>query len=328
MYRRSIIILCFVFCFYLQDSVYGGPVRTWTSKTGKFTIQAELLSFAQGVVSLRRADGKTIKVPLAKLSKDDQNFVTNLGSSNGVPDASAIKSELGDPVVNSIGMVLVPIPAGEFQMGSPETEEGRMDNETEHLVKITKAYYLGAYEVTQEQYEKVMGNNPSDSKGENKPVEKVSWNDAVMFCQKLSEKEGVEYRLPTEAEWEYACRAGTTTTYSFGDDVSQLGDYAWYGGNSNGSRHPVGGLKPNAWGLFDMHGNVWEWCQDRYGKYEPERMLFDPTGPESGSRRVLRGGAFANRAVHVRAAFRNLDGPSYRIHYLGFRLARTYPLSP
>jgi len=217
MYRNSIIILCLLVCFCCQHVAYGGPLRTWTSKSGKFTIKAELLSFAQGVVHFRRADGKTIKVPLAKLSKDYQNYVTNPSAPNGVLDASAIKElmtpdqlGLGDPVVNSVGMVLVPIPAGEFQRGSPESEPGREDIEFQYLVQITKPFYLSAYEVTQEQYEKVMGNNPSDSKGENRPVEWVSWNDAVEFCHKLSEQEGVQYRLPTEAEWEYACLSAQT----------------------------------------------------------------------------------------------------------------------
>jgi len=279
-------------------------------------------------VSLRRADGKTIKVPLAKLSKDDQNFVTNPGSSNGVPDASAIKPKLGDPVINSVGMVLVPIPAGEFQMGSPESEKDRQDNETQHLVKITKPFYLSAYEVTQEQYEKVMGKNSSHSKGENKPVEKVSRHDAVEFCRRLSEKEGVEYRLPTEAEWEYACRAGTSTAYSFGDDESQLGKYAWFLGNSGNETHAVGQKLPNAWGLYDMHGNVWEWCQDWYGDYGNEKVVTDPTGAASGSSRVLRGGAFDGRPVYVRSADRSADQPDSRAVTYGFRLARTYDLSP
>ena len=154
-------------------------------------------------------------------------------------------------------------------------------------------------------------------------------SDPVDFCRRLSDAEkGVEYRLPTEAEWEYACRAGTTTAYSFGDDVSRLGEYAWYRGNSGNTIHPVGELKPNAWGLFDMHGNVWEWCQDRYGKYETEQVLVDPKGPASGSLRVLRGGSFTDQAVGVRAAYRYYDGPPYRRRDGGFRLARTYPLSP
>ena len=233
------------------------------------------------------------------------------------------EADLGDPVINSVGMVLVPIPAGEFQMGSPESEPDRDVEETQHLVKITKAYYLGAYEVTQEQYEKVMGNNPSNSKGDAKPVEMVSWNDAVMFCQKLSEKEGVEYRLPTEAEWEYACRAGTSTGYSFGDDDSQLRKYAWYSGNSN-APHAVGQKLPNVWGLFDMHGNVWEWCQDWYGDYGNEKVVIDPTGPASGIYRVLRGGAFIGRPPkYVRSAARTYVQPAYRGLGSGFRLART-----
>ena len=243
------------------------------------------------------------------------------------PDASAIKSKLGDPVVNSVGMVLVPIPAGEFQMGSPESEKGRRPRETQHLVKITKAFYLGAYEVTQEQYGKVMGKNPSVSKGENKPVENVSWNDAIDFCGKLSKQEGVEYRLPTEAEWEYACRAGTTTAYSFGDDDSQLKKYAWYSFNSNGT-HAVGQKLPNAWGLYDMHGNVWEWCQDWYGDYGNEKVVIDPIGAASGKCRVLRGGAFHFQPGGVRSASRGIYLPAYRVDDIGFRLARTYDLSP
>jgi len=242
---------------------------------------------------------------------------------------TAEQKDLGGPIVNSVDIVLVPIPAVEFMMGSPESEEGRNDNnETQHRVQITKPFYLSAYEVTQAQYQDVMGNNPSHSKGANKPVEKVNWSDAVEFCRKLSDEEGAEYRLPTEAEWEYACRAGTATAYSFGDGVSRLGDYAWHRGNSDSKSHPVGEKLPNNWGLFDMHGNVREWCQDWYGGYETEQMLSDPVGAASGSRRVLRGGAFFLQPRYVRAAYRPIIQPVYRIHGIGFRLARTYPLSP
>jgi formylglycine-generating enzyme required for sulfatase activity len=155
---------------------------------------------------------------------------------------------------NSISMKLVWIAPGEFKMGSNDGEDFEKPL---HTVKITKGFYMGAFEVTQGQYQQVMGTNPSYFKGANLPVEQVSWDDAVEFCKKLSQKEGKTYRLPTEAEWEYACRAGTTTKFSFGDDESQLGEYAWYGKNSGMKTHPVGKKKPNAWGLFDMHGNVW-----------------------------------------------------------------------
>ena len=237
---------------------------------------------------------------------------------------------LGTPVqiTNSIGMKLNLIPPGEFVMGSPESEPGRWDSEIQHLVRITKPFYLSVHGVTQAQYEQVMGSNPSRSEGPTKPVEQVNWNEAVAFCGKLSVQEGVEYRLPTEAEWEYSCRAGTTTAYSFGNDVSGLGEYAWYKDNSSDITHPVGSLKPNAWGLFDMHGNVWEWCQDRYGKYETEQVLVDPKGPASGSTRVLRGGAFVAHPENVRAADRGSHLPGDRYLLIGFRLARTYPLSP
>ena len=155
------------------------------------------------------------------------------------------------------------------------------------------------------------------------------------FCRKLSEKEGLEYRLPTEAEWEYACRAGTTTVYSFGDDVSELARYGWFSSNSGRTTHPVGGKRPNAWGLYDMHGNVFEWCQDWYGDY-PSGSVTDPTGPASGDSRVLRGGSFGLRASDVRSAFRLAYQPDFRPTpgqpvlrdvSPGFRPARTYHLS-
>ncbi len=164
---------------------------------------------------------------------------------------------LGDPIVNSIGMLLVPIPAGEFQMGSPDSDS---DEKPQHLVKITKPFYLSVYEVTQQQYEQVMGVRPWQGKqflqeGLDYPATHVSWDDAVEFCRKLSENEGVEYRLPTEAQWEYACRAGTTTAYSFGDDASKLGQYGWYDMNTN-KKHAVGQKRPNPWSLYDTHGKT------------------------------------------------------------------------
>ena len=173
-----------------------------------------------------------------------------------------------------------------------------------------------------------MGENPSTFKVSRNPVETVFWTNAVEFCNRLSKSEGVEYRLPTEAEWECACRAGTSTTYSFGDDASKVGQYMWYTYNSDLTTHPVGQKLPNAWGLYDMHGNVWEWCQDWYGHYGSENVLIDPTGSASGKYRVLRGGSFAHRPKDVRSANRHSLQPDNRGDGIGFRLARTYDLSP
>ena len=196
---------------------------------------------------------------------------------------------------------------------------------------LTQAFHLGQYEVTQEQYEKVMGTNPSNFKGGQNPVEQVSWNDAVEFCRKLSalpaeKKAGYVYRLPTEAEWEYACRAGTTTKYSFGDSESELGAYAWYaknsGKNSGKTTHPVGGKKSNPWELYGMHGNVCEWCQDWYGKY-PSGSTTDPTGAASGSYRVNRGGSWSLTSGLCQSAYRHGYAPGRRYHFLGFRVLRS-----
>ncbi|WP_349247218.1 formylglycine-generating enzyme family protein [Anaerobaca lacustris] len=218
---------------------------------------------------------------------------------------------------------MVFIPPGEFVMGSPSTEPGRYRGEgPQHCVTLTKGFYLGVYEITQSQWRAVMGDNPSHFQGDDLPVENVSWEDAVAFCRKLSEQEGVEYRLPTEAEWEYACRAGSSTRYHSGDSDSDLGDYAWYHANSNRRTQPVGRKKPNAWGLHDMHGNVWEWCQDRYVAY-PRHSVTDPLGVASGADRAFRGGSWQSIARDCRSACRLWITLGYRDNAMGFRLART-----
>jgi formylglycine-generating enzyme required for sulfatase activity len=225
------------------------------------------------------------------------------------------KAQAPKEITNSIGMKLVLITKGTFMMGSPESEEGRKENETQHKVTISKDYYLGVYEVTQAQYEKVMGKNPSSfpvakvgNENADLPVENVSWNDAVEFCKKLSDlpeekKAGREYRLPTEAEWEYGCRAGSKTAYAFDDEEGLLPEYGWFNRKSSGRTHTVGLLEPNAWGLYDMHGNVWEWCSDRYGDY-PKGAVSDPSGPKEGSYRVIRGGCWGSDAAICRSAIR------------------------
>lgn len=194
-----------------------------------------------------------------------------------------------------------------------------------HTVKIEKAYYLGNYEVTQKQWREVMGINPSNFKGDNLPVENVSWNDAQDFVKKLNEKEGTDkYRLPSEAEWEYAARAWTTTRYSFGNDDSDLGDYAWYNYNSGRKTHPVGQKQPNPWGLYDMHGNVWEWVQDEWHS-DYDGAPTDGSAWEDGSNsyRVWRGGGWISIAGFCRSAQRDtrysiVTGDHFP--YLGFRL--------
>ena len=221
-------------------------------------------------------------------------------------------------LTNSIGVKLVLIAPGEFLMGSPQEMP-------QHRVQITKLFYLGVYEVTQAQYQKVVGNNPSKFKGESLPVETVSWKDAVAFCKRLSEvaeerAAGRTYRLPTEAEWEYACRAGSTSKYSFGDSEAELGKHAWYKQNSDMKTHPVGKKQPNVWGLYDMHGNVFEWCQDGDGGYEAGPAS-DPSGPDSATRRVLRGGSGEDGGWFCRSAFRFGSVPGDRKPCDGFRVA-------
>lgn len=222
---------------------------------------------------------------------------------------------------NSLGMEFVPIPSGFFSMGCAPKLENCHDNETpQHVITISEPFYLGKYEVTQEQWEKIMGENPSRFKKRTNPVENVSWDDIQIFIRKLNLREGSgQYRLPTEAEWEYAARAGSSTVYSFGNNPGLLATHAWYMENSKESTHPVGEKSPNAWGLHDMYGNVWEWVSDRYGDYPKSSM--DPQGPSHGNGRVIRGGSWYSSERLCRSAVRHEVQPRSRNDDLGFRLA-------
>ncbi len=243
---------------------------------------------------------------------------------------------------NSIDMAFVLIQAGGFMMGSPSGDTQAQDFEKpQHRVAISRPFYLGRYEVTQAQWQAVMGSSPFDGDRSN-PYYKlpgmderithpdhpatVSWNDAQVFIARLNKNEGGNrYRLPTEAEWEYAARAGTATRYSFGDDASQLGRYAWYGEDfTTGGSHPVGRKLPNPWGLYDIHGNVWEWVQDRYDPgYYARSPTADPQGPDAGVRHVVRGGSWHVTTTSWRSVFRRDYDADYRGISIGFRLLRT-----
>ena len=219
-----------------------------------------------------------------------------------------------------VKLEMVLIPAGKFVMGSPESEKGRYDDETQYEVTLTKSYYMGKYVVTQEQWKSVMRKNPSSIKGANLPVTDVSWNDCKNFIKKLNGITKGKYRLPTEAEWEYACRGGTTTAYSFGYDITPKdANYK----DSNISRPlAVGSYMPNAFGLYDMHGNVMEWCEDWEADY-PKGAVIDPKGPAKGERRVLRGGSCFDFESGASSSDRGYYTPATRYDFVGFRLART-----
>jgi formylglycine-generating enzyme required for sulfatase activity len=241
------------------------------------------------------------------------------------------KTSFTENLPNGITLEMVSLPAGEFLMGSPDSDSDASDDEKPpHQVKVN-SFAIGKYPVTQAQYEAVMGTNPSYFK--NNPqnaVERVSWNDAQAFCQKLSQITGKTYRLPTEAEWEYACRAGTTTRFYFGDDANQLGDYVWYNGNSQDKTHPVGQKKPNAWGLHDMIGNVWEWCEDDWhdnyiGAPTDGSAWFIKNDNRSQSRKCLRGGSWYNNPNGCRSANRYRNFPVDGNSNIGFRVACVSP---
>ncbi len=288
--------------------------RSAARKTGSITMTSNSLGFRVALVSTLPVDGENITIPL----------------------------------VDDVKLNLIWIKPGTFIMGSPEYELGRGSDETQHQVTLTKGYWLGKYEVTQSQYEALMGENPSKYKGADQPVDSVTWYEAMAFCAKLNalEKaagrlpEGYEYTLPTEAQWEYACRAGTTTALNSGKNLSdrlkcpEVDEVGWYNDNSggyggydssgniigNGKTFPVGQKQPNAWGLYDMYGNVGEWCLDWYEEY-PTSVMTDPKGADEGTRRVRRGGGWSNYAFYCRSADRYYDWPNYSWLTSGFRVA-------
>jgi formylglycine-generating enzyme required for sulfatase activity len=249
------------------------------------------------------------------------------------PTSTPTRTPLPDPFANpyhkkevtldlggGVRLAMIYIRGGSFQMGSPDDEEGRYSDEGPVRRVTLDGFWMGKYPVTQAQYQAIMGTNPSHFKGDNRPVEQVSWNDAKEFFRKLSQRTGKTFTLPTEAQWEYACRAGTTTRYSFGDDAGRLGEYAWYIGNSDSQTHPVGQKKPNAWGLYDMHGNVWEWClDDWHGNYNGAPVDGSRWGDGTGSYRVIRGGGWNPSAGYCRSACRLRHAPGIRWHLNGFR---------
>ncbi len=250
-------------------------------------------------------------------------------------------STLPKEVTTESGVKMVLLPGATFLMGD---DDGEVD-ETAHEVTVGP-FAIDKFEVTQEEYERVMGDNPSKVKGRKNPVEQVRWSDAVRYCNERSRLEGLEpaydlnawtcrfeadgYRLPTEAEWEYAARAGTTTAYSFGDSDGKLEQHSWFKANARGKPKPVGQRRPNDWGLYDMHGNVWEWCNDFYKvDYYLESTKEDPKGPESGKNKVLRGGCWNSNPDACRSAYRYNENPAYTdacfgYDIYGFRCVRSY----
>lgn len=227
------------------------------------------------------------------------------------------------PSQNSIGLNLVLIPAGDFVMGSPDDESGRKPDEQQHHVTLARPFYMSACEITQDQYEEVMGHNPAQAKGSDHPVERVSWFDATEFCRRLSQRENAVYRLPTEAEWEYAARAGNSDAWCGYRDATRLGEHAWIATNSGGKGACAVGQKlPNEFGLYDMLGNVAEWCADWLGPYEGDEVV-DPQGPVEGAFRVIRGGSGSNNPNYCRAAIRVFSAePTHTSNWCGFRVVR------
>ena len=244
-------------------------------------------------------------VSVRKLQKRDKNCCLSMGDTKTIVLPGGAEMEM------------IYCALGSFIMGSPEDEELRAADENQHKVTLTKGFWLGKYPVTQVQWNSVMGSNPSWFGGDDNPVDSVSWKDCKEFIAKINSQSNLNARFPTEAEWEYACRAGSEGVYSGIGDLDEMG---WYGGNCDEEEtHPVGELEPNDWGFCDMHGNVWEWCADWYGSY-PTKAVTDPKGPASGDDRVLRGGGCSSNACACRSAYRNFRDSDYGDFYYGFRL--------
>lgn len=260
-----------------------------------------------------RSAYRNANAPNYKSGEIGIRLVRTPNGNSGASNSDSSGSAAGQAFRDGNGIDFVYVPAGNFLMGSTLSE----DEKPVHRVMISTSFYMGKYEVTQAQWRAVMNTNPSEFSGDNRPVERVSWVDAQEFIRRLNAKSaGVKYRLPTEAEWEYACRAGTT-----GDHAGPIDEMGWYNQNSGNQTHPVGQKRPNAWGLYDMHGNAWEWVQDVYdSSYYPGSPDTDPTGPATGNSSVIRGGVFARTDNSARSAYRYLNLRSTADTGFGFRL--------
>ena len=300
---------------FLEGSNSNSPIQH-RSNSAKI---AELMATAQANDSKEK--GKTALAALADLLKLDPTNIQALALQRKIGGYYG-PSKVGDSITNSIGMKLTYIPAGEFMMGRPNGEKGDDAEQPQHRVRLTKPFLMGVTEVTQSQWKAVMGdgNNGSMFKGDDLPMEELKWNDAKEFCRKLSAKDGREYRLPTEAEWEFACRAWTKTRFYSGDADGDLGTVGWFRDNSPQRRtHPVGQKKANTYGLYDMHGNAYEWCEDWFGPY-PNGEVVDPTGPAKGTDHVLRGGSWCDAPGTCRAASRRRNTPETHEYDFGCRV--------
>ncbi len=321
-----------------QTSIRSGPlmreggrkVRTLLGLKGRATsillagvFAAGMLGYLRGAARLEAtlARGDEVSAEDTRAEQDapipaDSQTGSLSARVDALPEA---KEQVTVDLGGGVTMEFIPIRPGSFMMGS---DSGTSDEKPAHKVTITKPFHLGKYEVTQAQWQAVMGGDLNVLKDANNPVENVSWNDCQEFLTKLNQKvKGGVFRLPTEAEWEYACRAGTTTRYSFNDVDASLGVYAWHNANGEGRTHPVGTLKPNPWGLYDMHGNVWEWCSDWKGEYAAGNVT-DPEGASSGSSRVLRGGSRDDHKGNCCSATRGSNTPASRLNIFGVRVAR------
>ena len=287
-----------------------------TKNTHKKFVEAKAKAEQKAAEAKAKAEQKAAE---AKVKAEQQATEAKTKLSNEI-GAGRVGATLGVPLAGKLVIPFAFCPQGSFTMGSPSVEDGRSSDENQVSVTLSKAFWMAKTEVTQAQWRVVMENNPSRFKGDDLPLEKVSWNDAQEFIKKVNDSgvipEGWKMALPTEAQWEYACRAGETAAYS-GGTIDQV---AWYEDNSGSKTHPVGTKKPNAWGLHDMHGNVWEWCADWYGHELVGGT--DPSGPASSNFRVCRGGSWVSRvAAGCRSASRLRNSQGYRIDSLGFRPA-------
>ena len=301
-----------------------GQMREWRDLSGN-RVRGEITAREGESITLRLEDGGSLVIPMDNLVEADRRIAFAWRPKHGNP-----KVVFGRPwIVASMGLEMVWIPPGNFRRGSSVLEKGRADDEGLREVVVSRGFWLSKFEVTQAQWAALIGTSPNGFEGEDFPVEHVSWNAATAFCQKLTKRErakgtlpqGYVYSLPSEAQWEYACRAGTTTAFFHGNEEGGLDEYAWTMENAEEKTHPVGKLRPNRWGLHDMHGNVLEWCRDLYGEY-PKGKTINPTGPGFGKKRVARGGSIINPQIDCRSAKRFSGDPDEE-DIVGLRLALT-----